>query len=243
MVPGADAAAGTPVRVSDDLVELLTVTQRRLARGVAAVLAEDGATLDGYRLLRSLAGAGGRSMGELVAALHLPAAHADPPRRRRGRCGPGLPAARSGGRPEGRRPPVRAGPYPAVAAGGAGERPRGGAGCLARRGPGRGARAGPRRPRLPRGLTPDGARRVARVAFAGTSGGLTTRARARRPFSPDASGRAHDVTAIGLGLCRPRGARPGPPGRLAKAAVQVDTAVRTTVRGRMFAGRSSWSCV
>ena len=73
MVPGADAAAGTPVRVPDDLVELLTVTQRRLARGVATVLAEDGATLDGYRLLRSLAGAGGRSMGELVAALHLPA--------------------------------------------------------------------------------------------------------------------------------------------------------------------------
>jgi DNA-binding MarR family transcriptional regulator len=59
--------------VSDDLVELLTVTQRRVARGVAAVLAEDGATLDGYRLLRSLAGVSGRSMGELVAALHLPA--------------------------------------------------------------------------------------------------------------------------------------------------------------------------
>ena len=69
MVPGVDRAA---VRVSDDLVELLTVTQRRVARGVAAVLAEDGATLDGYRLLRSLAGAGGRSMGELVAAMHLP---------------------------------------------------------------------------------------------------------------------------------------------------------------------------
>jgi DNA-binding MarR family transcriptional regulator len=72
MVRGVDAAAGTPVQVSDDLVELLTVAQRRVARGVAAVLAEDGATLDGYRLLRSLAGAG-RSMGELVASLHLPA--------------------------------------------------------------------------------------------------------------------------------------------------------------------------
>jgi len=58
--------------VSDDLVELLTVTQRRVAREVGAALAEDGATLDGYRLLRSLAGPGGRSMGELVAALHLP---------------------------------------------------------------------------------------------------------------------------------------------------------------------------
>ena len=70
MRPAADTS---PARVSDDLVELLTVTQRRVARGAAAVLAEDGATLDGYRLLRSLAGAGGRSMGELVAALHLPA--------------------------------------------------------------------------------------------------------------------------------------------------------------------------
>jgi DNA-binding MarR family transcriptional regulator len=73
MVRRVDTAAGLPVRVSDDLVELLTVTQRRVARGVAAVLAEDGATLDGYRLLRSLAGASGRSMGELVAAMHLPA--------------------------------------------------------------------------------------------------------------------------------------------------------------------------
>jgi DNA-binding MarR family transcriptional regulator len=74
MVPGVDAAvAAQRDRVSDDLVELLTVTQRRVARGVAAVLAEDGATLDGYRLLRSLASASGRSMGELVAALHLPA--------------------------------------------------------------------------------------------------------------------------------------------------------------------------
>ena len=73
MGPAGGAAAGTsPGRVSDDLVELLTVTQRRVARGVAMVLAEDGATLDGYRLLRSLSGVGGRSMGELVAALHLP---------------------------------------------------------------------------------------------------------------------------------------------------------------------------
>jgi DNA-binding MarR family transcriptional regulator len=69
---GGAAAVPSPERVSDDLVELLTVTQRRVAGGVAAVLAEDGATLDGYRLLRALTG-GGRSMGELVAALHLPA--------------------------------------------------------------------------------------------------------------------------------------------------------------------------
>jgi DNA-binding MarR family transcriptional regulator len=73
MGPAAGTAAtSSPDRVSDDLVELLTVTQRRVARGVTAVLAEDGASLDGYRLLRSLTG-GGRSMGELVTALHLPA--------------------------------------------------------------------------------------------------------------------------------------------------------------------------
>jgi DNA-binding MarR family transcriptional regulator len=67
------AAEQSPDRVSDDLVELLTLTQRRVARAVGTVLAEDGATLDGYRLLRALAGADGRSMGELVTALHLPA--------------------------------------------------------------------------------------------------------------------------------------------------------------------------
>ncbi|TFV79307.1 MarR family transcriptional regulator [Blastococcus sp. CT_GayMR19] len=73
MAPASEAEAGSsPGRVSDDLVELLTVTQRRLARGLATVLAEDDATLEGYRLLRSLGGARGRSMGELVAALHLP---------------------------------------------------------------------------------------------------------------------------------------------------------------------------
>jgi DNA-binding MarR family transcriptional regulator len=74
MAPGSEAEAGSsPGRVSDDLVELLTVTQRRLARGLAAVLAEDDATLEGYRLLRALGGSRGRSMGELAAALHLPA--------------------------------------------------------------------------------------------------------------------------------------------------------------------------
>jgi DNA-binding MarR family transcriptional regulator len=70
---GSTTSVTSPERVSDDLVELLTVTHRRVARGVAVVLAEDGATLDGYRLLRALAAGDGRSMGELVAALHLPA--------------------------------------------------------------------------------------------------------------------------------------------------------------------------
>ncbi|MGY1836947.1 MarR family winged helix-turn-helix transcriptional regulator [Blastococcus sp. SYSU DS0510] len=69
MFPGGDVEA---VPAADDLVELLTVTQRRVAGGVAAALAEDGGTLDGYRLLRALTG-GGRTMGELGTALHLPA--------------------------------------------------------------------------------------------------------------------------------------------------------------------------
>ena len=74
MALGSDTAAGSsPARVSADLVELLTVTQKRLSRGLAVVLAEDDAPVEGYRLLRSLAGPQGRSMGELVAALHLPA--------------------------------------------------------------------------------------------------------------------------------------------------------------------------
>ncbi|TYP88568.1 MarR family winged helix-turn-helix transcriptional regulator [Blastococcus xanthinilyticus] len=72
MFPGGVGAGARDERVADDLVELLTVTQRRVAAGVAAALAEDGGTLDGYRVLRALAG-GGRAMGELVAALHLPA--------------------------------------------------------------------------------------------------------------------------------------------------------------------------
>jgi DNA-binding MarR family transcriptional regulator len=72
MFPGGGGAGARDERVADDLVELLTVTQRRVAAGVAAVLAEDGGTLDGYRLLRALAG-GGRTMGELATALGLPA--------------------------------------------------------------------------------------------------------------------------------------------------------------------------
>ncbi|MGY1631981.1 MarR family winged helix-turn-helix transcriptional regulator [Geodermatophilus sp. SYSU D01186] len=55
------------------LVELLTVAQRRVARGVTAALADDGATLDVFRVMRCLAAEPGRSMGELVAALSLPA--------------------------------------------------------------------------------------------------------------------------------------------------------------------------
>lgn len=71
---GGGAAAGPPVAVGEDLIELLTVTQRRVARSTAAVLAEDGATLDEYRLLRSLAATPAPTMGELGTALHLPPA-------------------------------------------------------------------------------------------------------------------------------------------------------------------------
>jgi DNA-binding MarR family transcriptional regulator len=60
------------------LVEVLTRAQRRLARDLSARLAEDGATLEQYRVLRALAdpdvrdGADGRSMGELAESLEVP---------------------------------------------------------------------------------------------------------------------------------------------------------------------------
>ena len=62
--------AAAPAR--PDLVELLTATSRRVARAVSLALAEDGGTLEGYRVLRCLAAAPGRTMGQLVTALHLP---------------------------------------------------------------------------------------------------------------------------------------------------------------------------
>ncbi|MGY1782384.1 MarR family winged helix-turn-helix transcriptional regulator [Geodermatophilus sp. SYSU D01036] len=55
------------------LVELLAVVSRRVARGVGTVLAEDGATLEAYRLMRALASGPGRTMSELCAALCVPA--------------------------------------------------------------------------------------------------------------------------------------------------------------------------
>jgi DNA-binding MarR family transcriptional regulator len=70
VVPGGAVPAGAGPAA--DLVELLTATSRRVARTVAAALAEDGATLDGYRVLRSLVAAPGRTMGQVGAALQLP---------------------------------------------------------------------------------------------------------------------------------------------------------------------------
>jgi DNA-binding MarR family transcriptional regulator len=69
-MPGREV--DTAVAPRADLVELLTATSRRVSRAVAGALAEDGGTLDGYRVLRLLAAAPGRSMGQLVATLHLP---------------------------------------------------------------------------------------------------------------------------------------------------------------------------
>ena len=66
------APPGAGVRSRPDLVELLTATSRRVSRAVAAALAEDGGTLESYRVLRALATAPGRSMGQLVTGLHLP---------------------------------------------------------------------------------------------------------------------------------------------------------------------------
>jgi DNA-binding MarR family transcriptional regulator len=68
-MPGRDVEAVAPSR--PDLVELLTATSRRVSRTVSAALAEDGGTLDGYRVLRYLAASPGRTMGQLAATLHM----------------------------------------------------------------------------------------------------------------------------------------------------------------------------
>jgi DNA-binding MarR family transcriptional regulator len=69
-MPGGDVETAAPSR--PDLIELLTATSRRVSRSVSAALAEDGGTLDGYRVLRCLAASPGRTMGQLAATLHLP---------------------------------------------------------------------------------------------------------------------------------------------------------------------------
>ncbi|WP_138757318.1 MarR family winged helix-turn-helix transcriptional regulator [Modestobacter altitudinis] len=69
-MPGREV--DTVVAPRADLVELLTATSRRVSRLVGQALAEDGGTLDGYRVLRLLAAGPGRTMGQLVATLHLP---------------------------------------------------------------------------------------------------------------------------------------------------------------------------
>ncbi|GAA4602751.1 MarR family transcriptional regulator [Actinoallomurus liliacearum] len=55
-----------------DLVDLLTRTQRAIARDLGAVLEEEGTSVDQWRVLRALDGAEGRSMGELAAEVEIP---------------------------------------------------------------------------------------------------------------------------------------------------------------------------
>ena len=50
-------------------VELLTVAQRRAARGLAAALAQDGFSVEQWRVLRALGDGEGHLMGELAAGL------------------------------------------------------------------------------------------------------------------------------------------------------------------------------
>jgi DNA-binding MarR family transcriptional regulator len=74
-MPVEQQATGAPVppAAGPPLVELLTVVSRRVARGVTAVLAEDGATLEAYRVLRAVGEGPGATMGELCTALSMPA--------------------------------------------------------------------------------------------------------------------------------------------------------------------------
>lgn len=56
---------------SPSLVEILTLAQRRAVRGLAARLADDGCTLDQWRVLRALGDGEGHLMGELADALQI----------------------------------------------------------------------------------------------------------------------------------------------------------------------------
>jgi DNA-binding MarR family transcriptional regulator len=53
------------------LVEVLTLAQRRAVRGLVARLADDGCTLDQWRVLRALGDGEGHLMGELADALQI----------------------------------------------------------------------------------------------------------------------------------------------------------------------------
>lgn len=68
MVERQDA---TPA-VGTDLVDLLTRTQRALTRDLGAVLEEEGTSVEQWRVLRALAGAGDLSMGELAIIVEIP---------------------------------------------------------------------------------------------------------------------------------------------------------------------------
>ncbi|GAA2973694.1 MarR family winged helix-turn-helix transcriptional regulator [Actinokineospora diospyrosa] len=55
-----------------DLVDLLTRAQRALARDLGTALEEETTTVDQWRVLRALAAADGRSMGELAITVEIP---------------------------------------------------------------------------------------------------------------------------------------------------------------------------
>jgi DNA-binding MarR family transcriptional regulator len=63
---------GHVVDTASSLVEQLTVAQRHAVAGLASALAEDGVTVDQWRVLRALADGEGHPMGELAAALLVP---------------------------------------------------------------------------------------------------------------------------------------------------------------------------
>lgn len=54
------------------LLELLTVAQRQVGRGLAPVLAEEGCTVEQWRVLRALGDRQGHPMGELAESLQIP---------------------------------------------------------------------------------------------------------------------------------------------------------------------------
>jgi DNA-binding MarR family transcriptional regulator len=63
-----------PAAAAPPLVEVLTVLQRTAARTLAEALAEDGCTVDQWRVLHALADGRGHAMGELAADLVIPQA-------------------------------------------------------------------------------------------------------------------------------------------------------------------------
>ncbi|MQA82414.1 MAG: MarR family transcriptional regulator [Streptosporangiales bacterium] len=66
---GVAVAART---VGRPLVDALTFAQRRLGRGLASALSDEGATVDQWRLLRVLGDGQGHPMGELATLVHVP---------------------------------------------------------------------------------------------------------------------------------------------------------------------------
>ena len=71
--PGLALPTAEPA-LRPSLVDRLTVLQRQAARGLAAVLTEDGCTLDQWRVLRALTDGLGHPMGDLAEGVQVPAA-------------------------------------------------------------------------------------------------------------------------------------------------------------------------